>query len=57
MNKISVMRKKTHLSQADFAQLLHIPLSTIQAWEQQKRKPPDYVITLIEYRLKRGGLI
>lgn len=57
MHKLLMMRNKTHLSQADFARLLHIPLSTLQAWEQKKRKPPDYVVSLIEYRLKKGGYI
>lgn len=57
MNHILMMRGKTHLSQVDFARLLNIPLSTLQAWEQKKRKPPDYVVSLIEYRLKKGGYI
>lgn len=57
MHKILILRGKTHLSQADFARLLHIPLSTLQAWEQKKRKPPDYVVSLIEYRLKKERYI
>ena len=42
------LRKKTGLSQSKFANLFNIPVRTIQQWEQGVRKPPDYVIFMME---------
>lgn len=33
----------TNLSQAKFAKMFHIPLSTLSHWEQEQRTPPEYV--------------
>lgn len=54
---IKDLRAKTGLSQSKFAALVGIPLNTLQNWEQGSRKPPEYVISLIEYKLKKEGLI
>ena len=54
---IKELRTKTGLSQSKFAALVGIPVKTIQNWEINKRTPPDYVISLIEYKLKKEGLI
>lgn len=39
------------------SEYLHIPYRTLQDWEREKRTPPDYIIELIEYRLRNEGLI
>ena len=54
---IKELREKTGLSQSQFADYLHISIRTIQYWEQGKRKPPEYVTELIEYKLRNEGLI
>lgn len=54
---IKDLRAKTGLSQSKFAALVGIPLNTLQNWEQGNRKPPEYVISLIEYKLRKEGLI
>lgn len=46
--RLSVIRKKTNLSQAQFAKKYRIPVRTLQEWEQGRKTPPDYVIRLIE---------
>lgn len=42
------LRNRTGLSQAKFAKKFFIPLSTYEHWEMEVRKPPVYVIKLIE---------
>lgn len=54
---IKELRTKTGLSQKKFAELVNIPVKTIQAWEIEGRKPPIYVEELIEKVLKYEGHI
>jgi hypothetical protein len=35
--------------------LLGIPLRTIEDWDSGRRKPPEYVVSLIIYRLTAEG--
>lgn len=34
-----LIREKAHLSQSEFAQLLGVPVKTLQNWEQHRTKP------------------
>lgn len=54
---IKEMRDKTGLSQSMFGKYLNISVRTIQTWEQGIRKPPAYVVELIERVLKLEGKI
>ena len=54
---IKEMRDKTYLSQSKFGQLLDIPTANIARWEQGVSSPPDYLLKLIEYRLRSLGLL
>lgn len=54
---IKDLRSKTGLSQSKFASVVGVPVKTLQSWEIGIRKPPDYVISLIEYKIKNEGLI
>jgi DNA-binding transcriptional regulator YiaG len=54
---IKTLRSQTNLSQSKFANAVGIPVRTIQKWEQGERVPPDYVVKLIEYFLKKERLI
>lgn len=42
------IRNKTGLSQARFSEKFRIPVRTYEQWEAGSRKPPDYVIWMIE---------
>ncbi|MBQ1598111.1 MAG: helix-turn-helix domain-containing protein [Lachnospiraceae bacterium] len=42
------LRKRTGLSQSKFANRFHLNVRTVQQWEQEARKAPDYVVWLIE---------
>ena len=45
---IKEIRKKSKLTQKEFALKYNIPVRTIQKWERNGSNPPDYVIELIE---------
>lgn len=55
--RVKELRSKTKLSQSKFALLLEIPLNTIQDWEQGRRVPPKYVVTMMEDSLKLKGVL
>lgn len=50
------IRKETGLTQKVFAKKYHIPVRTLQDWEQERRRTPPYVIfmlkTIQEYEKK-----
>ena len=50
---IKYLRLLTGMKREDFANYLHIPLNTVRDWEQGKRKMPEYVYELIEYKVAR----
>lgn len=45
---VAIARKKTGLTQADFAKMLDISKRTLEAWEQGKRNPSGAAKTLIK---------
>lgn len=49
------LRKKTRMTRADFARYFGIPLRTVEDWEAGRRKVPDYLVRLIEYKLRMEG--
>lgn len=49
---VKEMRSRAKMSQKQFSQYLNIPVRTIQDWEQGLRMPPQYIVELIEYKLK-----
>ena len=52
---IKEMRQKTVLSQNKFAVMCGIPVANIQFWEQGQRTPPDYVLKLLEFYLRKNS--
>ncbi|MEQ1720952.1 MAG: helix-turn-helix domain-containing protein [Nitrosomonas sp.] len=47
MSPVISARKKTGLSQAEFAKLLNVSVRTLQEWEQGRRQPSGAAKTLI----------
>lgn len=47
IDMISYIRHELGLTQQQFADKYHIPLSTLSQWEQHKRMPPVYVVQMI----------
>lgn len=51
-NKLKGLRKKHGLTQKALSEKLGIPKRTIENWEGGQRKPPQWVINLIEFKLE-----
>ena len=45
---IKEMREYLNVSRAEFSRRYNIPIRTLQDWENEKRTPPEYVISLLE---------
>lgn len=50
---IKELRTQTGMTQKAFAQYFNIPVRTIEDWEAGRRKPPVYVLELIEYKIEK----
>lgn len=46
--RVKELRAKTGLSQSEFSKKFNINKGTLANWEQEIRKPPNYVIEMIE---------
>lgn len=54
---IKELRQQTGLTQTAFAKYFEIPLRTVQDWEAGKRKPNEYLVKLMQYKLEKEGVI
>lgn len=45
------------MTQQAFAEYFEIPKRNIENWESGARKAPEYLVKLIEYKLKKEGKI
>ena len=54
---IKELRTQTGMSQQAFGDYFKIPMRTIQNWENGVRECNEYIIELIEYKLKNEGMI
>lgn len=50
-SKVKELREKYGLTQAMLSKKYGIPKRTIENWEEGSRKPPEYVVNLIESAL------
>lgn len=50
---IKELRQSTGMTQTEFGDYLNIPMRTIQNWEGEKRKCPEYVTELIKYKINK----
>ena len=49
---IREMRTRLGDTQSEFAARYHIPFRTVQNWETGLRKPPEYIMSLLESRIR-----
>src|SRR5213592_2458591 len=47
MPEVRAIRKKTSLSQSEFARLIGVSVKTLQNWEQDRRRPTGPAATLL----------
>lgn len=52
---IKELRTACGMTQQAFADYFEIPKRTLEDWEAGRRKPPEYLVKLIEYKLKKEG--
>lgn len=50
--KIKEIRKLTSLTQEQFSKQYNIPLPTLRHWERGDRECPNYVLELLEFKVK-----
>ena len=51
------IRTKSGMNRREFSEYFGIPLRTVEEWEAGRRKMPDYLLRLIEYKLRMEGII
>lgn len=51
-DEIKKMRNEAGMTQKTFSEFFGIPVRTLQDWEAGVRKPPEYVVRLLPYKLK-----
>lgn len=51
------LRKESGMTQKQFSEYFNIPLRSIENWETKKRSCNQYLIDLMEYKLKKEGKI
>ena len=54
---IKELRAASGMTQQQFSQYFNIPKRTIENWEGEIRQCPEYLLELIEYKLKNEGHI
>lgn len=57
MNTFKELRERSGMSMTEFAAFFGIPYRTIQDWEYGNRKCNEYIVDLMEYKLKHEGRI
>lgn len=55
--EIKEIRKAMGLSLKKFSERYKIPLRTLENWEGGKNTPPDYVLELLEYKIKNDLIL
>ena len=51
------LRQLSGMTQKAFAEYFEIPKRTIESWDGEQRTPPEYLLKLMEYKLRNEGII
>lgn len=54
--ELKALRESSGMSRTQLCGYFGIPYRTVQDWELGNRKCPDYLLDLMEYKLKNEGL-
>ncbi len=54
---IKALREELHLNRREFCDYFSIPYRTVQDWECGKRVMPDYVLRLLEYKIRMDQML
>lgn len=55
-DEIIKLREMINMSRKEFAKNYGIPYSTLTDWELGKKQMPDYVLRLLEYKVRMDAL-
>lgn len=56
-NSFKDLRRRSRMTQKQFAEYFKIPKRTIENWEAGVNKCPLYLLELMEYKLSRENII
>lgn len=51
------LRKRSGMTQKEYAAYFNIPTRTIEDWDRGARVPPPYLLELMAYKLEKEGMI
>ena len=51
------LRERSKMNVPKFAKYFNIPYRTVAGWEAETRTCPPYLLELMEYKLKKEGII
>lgn len=54
---VKELRVSAAMTQKAFSEYFGIPKRTIEEWEGERRKCADYLLSLMQYKLEKEGLI
>lgn len=57
MSTIKTLREASGMTQQAFADYFGIPKRSIENWEGEQRKCPEYLFNLMKYKLEKEGII
>lgn len=57
MTKIKALRQATGFTQKNFSEYFGISKRTLECWERGQSTPPEYLVELMEYKLRKEGIL
>ncbi len=54
--KITELREQTGMNRKEFCDFFMIPYRTVTEWERGNRNAPEYVLRLLEYKIRMENL-
>ena len=54
---VKEMREAAKLTQKEFAEYFNISRRTVENWECGRTKPPEYLVELMEYKLRNEDIL
>ena len=51
------LRKQSGMNQTEFAKYFGIPRRTVQNWDLGLRECPEYLLQLMEYKLRKENIV
>lgn len=55
--QIKDLRRAVNLTQQEFADYFEVSRRTLENWESGRNEPADYLIKLMEYKLRKEGIL